>query len=115
MVEFVALSPKTYRYVMDDDSEAKKAKGTKTCVIKKVLKFNYYRDCLLNNEIILKPQQIFKSEAHNMYTEDINNTALSSNDNKRHLDFDCIHTHPLGTDAFIVCKSELDHYLKHKK
>ena len=43
MTEFVALRPKTYSYLMDDDSEAKKAKGTKKCVIKKVLKFNDYK------------------------------------------------------------------------
>ena len=30
MIEFVALRPKTYSYLMDDDSEAKKAKGTKS-------------------------------------------------------------------------------------
>ena len=72
MTEFVALRPKTYSYLMDNDSEAKKAKGTKRCVIKKVLKFNDYKDCLLNNEIILKPQQRFKSEAHNKYTENYN-------------------------------------------
>ena len=40
MTEFVALRPKTYSYLMDNDSAAKKAKGTKKCVIKKVLKFN---------------------------------------------------------------------------
>ena len=45
MTEFVVLRPKTYSYLMDDDSEAKKAKGTIKCVRKKVLKFNYYRDC----------------------------------------------------------------------
>ena len=37
MTEFVALRPKTYSYLMDDDSEAKKAKGTKNCIIKKYL------------------------------------------------------------------------------
>ena len=37
MTEFVALRPKTYIYLMDDDNEAKKAKGTKKCVIKKYL------------------------------------------------------------------------------
>ena len=51
---FVALRLKRYSYLMDDDSEAKKAKGTRKCVIQKALKFNYYKDCLLNNEIILK-------------------------------------------------------------
>ena len=50
-----------------------------------------------------------------MYTEEINKTALSSNDDKRYLDFDRIHAHPLGTNAFIVYKSELEHYLKHTK
>ena len=88
MTEFVALTPKSYSYLRDDDSESKKAKETKKCVIIKVLKFNDYQDCLLNNEIILKPQQRFKSEAHNIYTEKINTTALSSNYNKRYLDFD---------------------------
>ena len=73
------------------------------------------KDCLLNNEIILKPQQKFISEAHNMYNEEINKTALSSNDNKRYSDFDGIRTSPLRVNAFIVCKSELDHHLKYKK
>ena len=50
----------------------KKAKRNKEMCNKKVLKFNDYKDCLLNNEIILKSQQKFKSEAYNMYTEDIN-------------------------------------------
>ena len=37
MTEFVALRLKTYSYLMDDDSESKKAKGTNKCIIKKVL------------------------------------------------------------------------------
>ena len=37
MTEFVALRQKAYYYLMDDDSEAKKVKGTKKCVIKKYL------------------------------------------------------------------------------
>ena len=61
---------------------------------KKVLKFNGYKYCLLKNEIILKSQQRFKSEAHNMYTEKVNKTALSTNDNKRYLNFDGIHPPP---------------------
>ena len=34
MIEFIGLRAKTYAYLMDDDSEHKKAKGTKKCVIK---------------------------------------------------------------------------------
>ena len=83
MTEFVALRPKTYLYLTDDCEEDKKAKGTKKCVIKRGLKFNGYKDCLLNNEIILKSEQRFKNERHNVYTEEINKIALSSNDDKR--------------------------------
>ena len=54
---------------MDDGENDKKAKGTKKCVIKKNLKVDDYKDCLLNNEIMLKLQQRFKSEAHNVYTK----------------------------------------------
>ena len=52
---------------MDDGGSDKKAKGTKKCVIKRRLKFNDYKHCLLNDEIILKSQQRFKSEKHDIY------------------------------------------------
>ena len=39
ITEFVALRPKTYSYMTDEFIEMKKAKGTKKCVIKKMLKF----------------------------------------------------------------------------
>ena len=107
MAEFVALRPKTYFYLMDDDSEAKKAKGTTKCAIKKVRKFNDYKDCLLNNEIILKSQQRFKSERHNVYTEEINKIALSSNDFKILQTYDRITAYPYGTSAGKVCKTEI--------
>ena len=83
MKEFVGLRAKTYAYLMDDDSEHKKAKGTKKCVIKRRLMFENYTDCLFNDKTILKSQQRFKSDCHNVYTEQINKIALSSNDEKR--------------------------------
>ena len=64
MVEFAVLRPKTCPYLMDDGNSDKNAKGTKKCVIKRRLKFNDYKDCLFNNEIILKSQLRCKSEAH---------------------------------------------------
>ena len=90
MTESVALRPKKYSYLMDGGSNDKKAKGKKKCVIKRILKFNDYKNCLLKNEIILKSQQRFKSETHNVYTEEINKIALSSNDDKRLQTFDRI-------------------------
>ena len=43
ITEFVTLRPKTYLFVTDDGKEDKKAKGTKKCIIKKMIKFNDYR------------------------------------------------------------------------
>ena len=97
MTEFVALIPKTYSHLMDDNDTQvtqKETKGTKKCVIKRRLKFNDYKDCLLNNEIILKSQQRFKSEAHNAYIEEVNKIALNSNDDKRLQTFDRITLYP---------------------
>ena len=83
ITEFAALRPKSYSYLMDDGNSDKKAKGTEKCAIKQRLKFNDYKNCLLDNEIILKSQQRIKSEARNVYTEKVNKIALSRNDDKR--------------------------------
>ena len=107
MKEFCALRAKTYSYLMDDDSEVKKSKGTKKCVIKRELIFKYYIACLLNDKILLKLQQRFKSDYHEVYTEEVNKSALSSNDDKRLQTFDRIKTYPYGTNALKVCESEL--------
>ena len=91
--EFVALRPKTYPYLTDDCEENKKSKGTKKCVIKRELKFNNYKDCLLNDKVVLKSQQRFKSE---IYTENVNKIALRSNDDERLQTFDRIASYPYG-------------------
>ena len=83
----------------------KKAKGTNNCVVKRKLKFQDYEKCLkagqiintvnylekkginidslkedkkqfIKNELLLKSQQGFKSERHNVFTEEIKKIAL---------------------------------------
>ena len=83
ITEFVTLRLKTCSYLTGDGKKDKKAKGTKKCVIKKMIKFNDYKKCLLNDEVILKSQQRFISKKHDIYTENINKIALSNNDDKR--------------------------------
>ena len=41
-----------------------------------------YTDSLFNNKILLKSQQRFKSDYHNVYPQQTNRTALSSNDER---------------------------------
>ena len=115
MTEFVALRPKTYAQQIDDygdnddddDIKLKKAKGTMKSVIKRVLKFNDYQNCLLNNKVVLKLQQRFKNERHKVYTEEVNKIALSSIDDKTLQTFDKITTYPYGTSVGRVCKTQL--------
>ena len=83
ITKFVTLRHKTYSCSTDDGKEDKKAKGTKKCVIKKMIKFNDYKKCSLNDEVIFKSQQRFISKKLDAYTENINKIALSSNDDKR--------------------------------
>ena len=107
MKEFCALRAKTYSYLMDNNNEVKKSKGTKKCVIKRELMLENYKDSLLNNKVILKLQQRFKSDHYNEYTEEINEIALNSNDDKRIQTSHRIKTYPYGTNAFKQCESEI--------
>ena len=92
---------------MDDDSEKKKTKATKKCVIKRRLMVKNYEYCLFNDKIILKSQRRFKSDHHDLYTEEINKIALSSNDDRRLQTLDRVTTYPHGTNAFKVYESEM--------
>ena len=66
MKKFVGLRTKTYAYIMDDDTEHKKAKGTKKCTTKRELMFKNYDDCLFNDKVKLKSQQRFKNDCDNV-------------------------------------------------
>ena len=100
MKEFVGLRAKTYSYLIDDDSEDKKAKDTKKCAINRKLKFEDYKNYLeaaqiknkinhlekhkinvdslkkdhkeftKKNKLILKTQQ-FRGKKHNVFAEEV--------------------------------------------
>ena len=67
--------------------------------------FENYKDSLFYNKTILKSQLKFKSDHHNVYTEEVKKIALRSNDDKRLQTFDRVTTYPHGTNAFKVCES----------
>ena len=100
MKKFVGLEAESYNYLKDNNNEDKEAKGTKKCVTKRKLEFQDCRNCLeaaeiknklnhlekskidvdsleedqkeliKNIKLILKTQQTFRSEKHNVFTED---------------------------------------------
>ena len=111
-----------------------KIKGHKKCVIKGKPKFKDYKNCLKvaqienkisqlkkiknhtesirenhnefteNNKLILKTQQRFKSERHNVFTKEINKIVLSSNDDKRIQSINWVETYAFGTSKGLICK-----------
>ena len=65
-----------------------------------------HKEFIKDNKLILKTQQRFKSERHNVFTEEINKIALSSNDDKRMQSIDLIETYICGTSKDLVSEKE---------
>ena len=57
-----------------------------------------HKQFIRNNKLILKTQQRFKSEKH-VFSEEINKTALSSNDDKWIQSTDSIEIYAYGTNT----------------
>ena len=62
------------------------------------------KECIKNNKSILKIQQKF--ERHNVFTEEINKIALSSNDDKRMQSIDSIETYAYATSKNLISDKE---------
>ena len=67
--------------------------------------FEHYKDCLFNSKTIIKLRQRFRSDHHNLYTEEVNKIAISSNDDKTSETFDRITTYPYETNASLLLLS----------
>ena len=66
-----------------------------------------HEEFIKNNKSILKTQQRLKSERYNVSTEEINKTALSSNDDKRMESIDSIETYAYGTSKDQINEKEV--------
>ena len=53
-----------------------------------------------------KTQQRFKNKWHNIFTEETNKIALSSNDDKRNQSIDSIETYAYGTSKDLVSEKK---------
>ena len=82
MKEFLILRPKMYSYRVGN-SEPKKCKGIKKCVVKKTISFVDYKKCLFSGEQSHRSQLLFRSRKHDVKTLEVNKLALSRGDDKR--------------------------------
>ncbi|XP_015123336.1 uncharacterized protein LOC107045547 [Diachasma alloeum] len=96
MVEFVGLRAKTYSFKMlDDDKAKKKAKGVNAATLRKIT-FEDYKNCLLNNEHIIRNQYLIQSKKHEVHTISQKKLVLSWEDDKRMISSHTTDTLPWG-------------------
>ena len=60
----------------------------------------------MNNKLISKEQQRFRSENHNVFTKEINESALSSNDNKKMQSTDLVEIYAYKMNKDLVYKKK---------
>ena len=84
MTEFAALRPKTYSNLTDDNDKNKKAKGTQKNV----------------------SQQTYVFTERNVFTEEVDKTALSANDDKEIKLIDSVETYAYGTNEEMIHRKE---------
>ena len=66
------------------------------------------KEFIKTNKLILKAEQRFRSEKHNVFTEEINKIALSSNDDKNMKSIDSIKTYAYGKKKDQVSEKRRD-------
>ena len=64
-------------------SGGKKCKGVKSGVVKNVIAFEHYKDCLFNDKTYQERFNALRSRKHEITTDSITKIALSVNDDKR--------------------------------
>ena len=111
MKEFISLRPKMYSYRVDENgdtqSEPKKCKGIKKCVVKNTIRFDDYKICLLEGTTIHRSQLMFRSKKHNVRTLEVNKLALSREDDKR-VSIDGIASLAMGHYELDCCDTSQD-------
>ena len=91
--EFVGLRAKLYSFkIHEGKAEEKKCKGVKKSVVKKKLSHQDYKDCLFGGGPQMRKMNVIRSHRHEIFTETVNKVALSTDDDKRVIMRDGIHT-----------------------
>jgi len=94
--EFVGLRAKLYSYKMFEGEENKKCKGVKKNVVQNSITHDDYKKALFSRQDQYRIMNVIRSYHHELYTEQVNKIALSSNDDKRVILEDGIHTLAIG-------------------
>ncbi len=93
ILRFVGLRSKLYAYEVDRERDnngkwkynvqKKKCKGIRKCIIKKEITVGDFEECLFSEQPQFRTINTIQSRQHDVGTERVNKTALSSDDDKR--------------------------------
>ena len=89
---------------MRDVSKNKKCKGVTKNVTKMSIQFDDYRECLFSRKEQHRKMNVIRSHCHKIYTEENNKIAFSSDDDKRVIMADGIHTLAYGLTKLKTCQ-----------
>ena len=81
MKNFFGLKPNIYSYLVDDNSEQKKAKHVNRNVVATISR-NEYKNVFLNKKYLNHPMNRIQSKNHGIGTYEVNETLLSCFDDK---------------------------------
>ena len=82
MKVFISLRPKMYSCSVGN-SEPKKCKGIKKCIVKCTISFDNYKRCLFSGDSSHRSQLLFRSRKHEVKMLEVNKLVLSREDDKR--------------------------------
>ena len=81
---------------MLDGSEDKNYKGVTKKVTKRSIEFDDYRECFFSRKEQHRKMNVMRSHCHEIYIDEINKIDLISDDDKRVILADGIHTRAYG-------------------
>ena len=93
ITEFIGLKSKMYSYVKDNEEGGRTAKGIKKNAIKNNIKYEDYKNTLINNKQIHPKMKTIGSQRHQLGSYEINKVSLSCFDDKRYI-------HDNGTSSY---------------
>ena len=85
IVEWIGLGAKMYSMMTDDGKEKKTGKGIKKSVLKKKIRHQDFKDCLMEKREFQHSMMNFRSKQHQLFTVKQTKKSLSPFDDKRYI------------------------------
>ena len=85
IVEWIGLRAKMYSMMTDDGKEKKTGKGIKKSVLKKKIRHQDFKDCLMEKREFQHSMMNFRSKQHQLFTVKQTKKSLSPFDDKRYI------------------------------